>query len=198
MKRASFQPTKGYGLLERFLSYQRIKIAKQLIPLNAQNGKILDLGCGSFPLFLNSLDFREKYGIDKCINIRLANTSLIEQNIEESPFLPFDSNFFDIVTLLAVTEHIAPDKLDMLISEIYRILKRKGVLIITSPRKWTGCILRMLAAMNLISREEIKEHKKLYTPQEIIRMLRNGRFDKNKIRYGFFEWGMNSWVQSEK
>lgn len=198
MKPASLQPTRGYGFLEKFLSSQRIKMAKQFIPLNVQNGKILDLGCGGFPLFLNSLDIRGKYGIDKHITIRPANTFLIEQDIEESPLLPFNSNFFDIVTMLAVIEHITPDKLDIIISEIYRILKRKGVFIITSPHKWTGCILKIAASLNLISRKEINEHKKLYTPREIIHMLSNGSFDENKIRHGFFECGMNSWVQSEK
>lgn len=45
--------------------------------------------------------------------------------------LPFEDNFFDLVVLTEVIEHI--ESPELLISEIFRILKKDGFLVFTSP-----------------------------------------------------------------
>ena len=57
--------TRGHGLLERFLARKRACMANQLIPSHLRNGRILDIGCGSFPYFLLNTVFTEKCGLDK-------------------------------------------------------------------------------------------------------------------------------------
>ena len=44
--------TRGYGLLETLLSNQRMKITNKLIKNHHKNGAILDIGCGTYPIFL--------------------------------------------------------------------------------------------------------------------------------------------------
>lgn len=61
-------PTRGYGLLESFLTRQRCRMANRLIPGEMKIGRILDIGCSAHPLFLLNTEFSEKYGLDKLIH----------------------------------------------------------------------------------------------------------------------------------
>ncbi|MBI5681771.1 MAG: hypothetical protein HZC45_01145 [Deltaproteobacteria bacterium] len=61
--------TRGYGLLGKLLAHQRSNLANRLIPPSTRNGRILDIGCGFYPLFLLSTEFSEKYGFDKVKNM---------------------------------------------------------------------------------------------------------------------------------
>ena len=56
--------TRGSGYLEKFLAKKRLQMANKLIPTSFRQGKILDIGCGSYPYFLLNTPFRKKYGID--------------------------------------------------------------------------------------------------------------------------------------
>lgn len=50
--------TRGHGVLEPLLAKLRAKKANALIPEPARAGRILDVGCGSFPFFLSGTRFR--------------------------------------------------------------------------------------------------------------------------------------------
>jgi len=69
----------------------------------------------------------------------------------------YDDNSLDVVTILAVLEHIEIDKLNNTLKEFYRILKPNGLYILTIPVGWTDFILRSLANLRLI---------KIYTSTE--------------------------------
>ena len=64
-------------------------MAQSLIPSDRRNGCIVDIGCGSSPLFLASSDFAEKIGLDKSFNTGIIesfaspNFKLIEHDIEK-------------------------------------------------------------------------------------------------------------------
>jgi SAM-dependent methyltransferase len=131
-------------------------MAQSLIPSARRNGCIVDIGCGTSPLFLASSDFAEKIGLDKSFNAGIiesfasSNLKLIEHDIEKVVELPLESNSCDVVTMLAVIEHIEPHRLKSLLAEIYRILKPGG-LILTTPAPWTDGLLRIMARMKLVS-----------------------------------------------
>ena len=57
--------TRGYGLLEGFLAQQRSRVADALIPASLRTGRLLDIGCGAYPLFLAQTSFARKFGLDK-------------------------------------------------------------------------------------------------------------------------------------
>jgi len=164
----------------------------------------LDVGCGIYPTFLLLTAFSEKYGIDKTYSdlwqteLKDRSLTLMNHDIEHEAPLPFHDEYFDTVTMLAVFEHITHQNLPRIFRELNRVLKRGGILVITTPAKWTGFILNGMARLRLISSLEIKDHKALYTADSIITTLRHGGFSLENIKLGCFEFYMNTWITAIK
>lgn len=194
--------TRGYGFLERFLAIQRLKMANSLIPSDLRTGSILDIGCGLYPLFLMNIDFSKKYGIDKIDrgNYDLHENNIILKNydVESDNKIPFESEYFDVVTMLAVFEHIQPERLGCVLNEVYRILKPGGIYIMTTPAAWTKRLLKVMATFRLISSVELEEHKDAYSHAKIAPLLEQANFSKKQLRFGYFEMFMNLWVAATK
>lgn len=195
--------TRGYGVLEGILAKKRANIADKLIPSSHRKGRILDIGCGTYPLFLINTEFADKYALDKCLaknndKIHKHKISPLNHDLEVGSLLPYDNNMFDVVTMLAVLEHIEPKKLVVMLSEIHRILKTDGIYIMTTPASWTENILKIMAQLNLVSSIEIEEHKGNYNPSMISTLLQDAAFSKSKIKIGYFEMFMNIWAMAIK
>jgi len=194
--------TRGYGLLEGFLARKRAEMANKLIPSHLRKGRILDIGCGTYPFFLFNMSFSEKYGLDKAVQESDFDTfqkdriHLKRYNVEQEGILPFESGYFDVVTMLAVFEHIEPKRVVSLLKEIQRVLKPGGMFIMTTPASWTDGLLRLMAKLRLVSPVEIEEHKDTYTAQKIASILRSAGFTEDNIRSGYFELFMNIWAIS--
>jgi SAM-dependent methyltransferase len=203
---ADVSPTRGHGLLESFLARQRRKVANKLIPDSHRSGRILDVGCGSYPLFLLDTAFAEKFGIDKSVTPdRLKHRKgsethpmLMNWDVEGSDTLPFEGDGFTVVTMLAVFEHIEPERLVSILTEVYRVLRSDGVFIMTTPAAWTDRLLRVMAQFGLVSRTEIEEHKDAYSCSKIACILQEANFEKSKLRFGYFEAFMNIWATATK
>ena len=159
--------TRGKGLLEPFLAQQRARVANHLIPPELRTGRILDIGCGTFPYFLSHTEFEKKVAIDQLpIPNHIATSLKIEGyslNLNQQPSLPFDDRLFNIVTLLAVVEHLNPDSMAVLFREIFRVLQPGGKVIMTTPAAWSDGLLHTMARLRLVSAEEIDEHAYAYT-----------------------------------
>ena len=193
--------TRGFGILEHFLSIQRMKKAQKLIKKHNKNGTILDIGCGTYPLFLLNSNFMIKYGIDKEINdikFNNQNINLINYDILSDLKLPFQKNFFDVITMLAVIEHLDYYQIYKIIQKCYSILKKDGVLIITTPAKWSDLLLKLMSIIHLVSPEEIKEHENAFTLNELNKILIKVKFEQNKIQKGYFEFFLNLWICAKK
>jgi len=196
--------TRGFGLFERFLAKKRAQLADSLIPRPFRSGRILDIGCGVNPAFLQTTAFSEKYGIDKAGSLSCHTKfdeqliTFIHHDIESGDPFPFYNEFCDVVTMLAVIEHISPNNLSKVIAELYRVLKRGGLLIITTPSHWTGFILNGMSLLRLISRQEVKDHKELYSSDDIMKALQLGGFAPGNMQQGCFEFYMNTWVMAIK
>jgi ubiquinone/menaquinone biosynthesis C-methylase UbiE len=194
----------GYGPLDLFLARQRYRLVKRKIRLAKKTGRILDIGCGSYPMFLTLVDFREKYGLDKNIYSsaveRMKKKQIFLKNyvIEKINELPFETDFFDVVTMLAVFEHIEPNELVKIHREILRVLKPGGLYVMTTPAFWTDELLKLLAKMRLISALSISEHKDSYSHRKISSVLQEAGFEEKTLRFGFFELMMNSWTIAMK
>jgi ubiquinone/menaquinone biosynthesis C-methylase UbiE len=190
--------TRGRGLLEGYLSKKRAEKASSLIDEGLTKRKILDIGCGFYPFFLTSIDFKEKYGIDPSLkSLNVDKIKLSKADVTKKS-LPFENNFFDVVTLLAVFEHLDNNKLDFVISETHRVLNKNGVLIITTPAPWADKLLHFMARFGLISSEEIHEHKHHHSKQKIENIIEKMGFEKNRITSGYFELGLNMWFKAIK
>ncbi len=194
--------TRGRGVLEPLLARLRMQRANQLIPAGLRSGRILDIGCGSFPYFLAHTAFREKFAVDQLsMPLETAAQNQIEfytLNLNESPRLPFSNEYFDAVTLLAVVEHLNPDSMALLFQESCRVLKTGGMLILTTPAAWSDGLLKMMARMNLVSAEEIHEHAFAYTLPLLGWHFGQAGFKMSKVKFGYFEFLLNMWATAEK
>ena len=194
--------TRGYGLLENYLNRRRCAVANRLIPSPLREGRILDIGCGTFPSFLYSTSFAEKYGLDQVVSMSdmLVKEKIhIQQlDLENTSKLPFEDDFFDVATMLAVIEHLRYETTSRVLTEVFRILKPGGICILTTPAKWTDRILRTMARFYLVSPREMEEHKCLYDRYKILDILRLSHFREDNIHIGFFEMHMNIWGRATK
>jgi len=199
LEKASVKGTRGNGILENFLTRQRIKAANRLIPPEARSGRILDIGCGTNPLFLKQTTFQEKYGLDR-INGQSTDADIkkTDFDFEKHTFLPYDDNFFDIITSLAVIEHIETEKIVPVFHEIKKKLKPGGIFILTTPAAWTDKPLRVMAKCHLVSPEEVEEHKSLFTRGKLVKMLEDCDFPRDHIESGYFECFANLWAKASK
>ncbi|MFC1621058.1 class I SAM-dependent methyltransferase [Candidatus Omnitrophota bacterium] len=182
-------------MLERYLSKKRAEVVNRLIPSYHRKGRILDIGCGEHPYFLIDTIFNNKYGIDISAKECTKDKSIIIKNsdIEKDGLLGFESEYFDVVTMLAVFEHLDPNKLSVIVREIKRVLKSKGIFILTTPAPWTSVILEALSAVRLVNPEMIKEHKGLYGAKKISDILTESGFSRENVKFGSFELFMNTW-----
>jgi SAM-dependent methyltransferase len=193
--------TRGSGALEAFLARQRSRQANRLIPDSLRSGRILDIGFGSFPLFLSETRFAERYGLDRDVPAGFADRPdihLAAHDLEHKRELPFESSFFTVVTLLAVFEHLDTPVLLDLLREIRRVLVQGGIFVMTTPADWTAGILKGLSRVRLVSGDEVGEHRDQYSRREIVDLLQRGGFGSESIEVGSFELGMNLWARARR
>ena len=190
-------------MLETFLSLQRGKIADQKIPSRLRGGRILDIGCGDRTFFLKRTCFQEKYGVDRLTvssehEITREGIQITNQDIERDPLLSFPDGHFTVVTMLAVSEHLEPGRLPVLLNEIFRVLAPHGVFIMTTPASWADALLRALARFHLINAELFAEHKDSYTHSKLKNIFLQTEFAKSTLSFGYFELFMNLWAVALK
>jgi SAM-dependent methyltransferase len=194
--------TRGQGLLEPMLADLRAQRANKLIPSTLRIGRLLDIGCGTYPYFLAHTSFAEKFAIDQLpLPQQTASKLRIESftlDLEIKPHLPFDVDYFEAVTLLAVVEHLDPALMAILFREVYRTLKPGGMVILTTPAAWSDGLLKFMARINLVSAEEIHEHAYAYTLPLLGWYFGQAGFEMTKVKFGYFEFMLNMWATAQK
>ncbi len=193
--------TRGSGLLEPLLARLRAHQADRLIPPSLRAGRILDIGCGTYPYFLAHTSFQEKHAIDQLPLFEDVTPREIQWhtlNLNSIQTLPYENEQLHVITLLAVIEHLDPDRVEALFREIYRVLAPSGVVIVTTPAVWADGLLRLMAHLGLVSSEEIHEHAYAYTLPLLGWYFGRAGFDMKEVRFGYFEFWMNMWAIAKK
>jgi len=101
-----------------------------------RNARVLDFGCGYGRTLteLHRLGYTDLWGIDSSSQmIRLARERCpyAALHLREAPCLPFADGSFDAVLMLAVLTCIVRDhEQDLLMSEVRRVLRKRGLLYI--------------------------------------------------------------------
>lgn len=187
--------TKSWNFLDKFISRYRLFAAIKYIN---KNDIILDLGCGAQHYLLNcgKNKFKAGYGLDYDIeDSQEGNITLINHRCGGS--LPVKDNFFDKVFLLAVLEHIEEKDVEGLFLEFYRILKKGGRVIITTPTPPAKPVLEFLALkLKVITPEEVTDHKHYYLAEEICDLAKKSGLQIIKVSY--FQLGLNCLYVLEK
>ena len=135
-----FYPIKRYypneTLAVKLLSNFFLKRMERIVKKYKKYGRLLDIGCGGGD-FLSKMEHNKfrLYGIDISIeackiakNKVGSSTKIINSELE---YCNFPDNFFDVITLWHVLEHVENPKRALI--EIKRILKNEGILIISLP-----------------------------------------------------------------
>ena len=132
------------------------------------NGNLLDVGCGRMPykdFILNNSNVKLYQGLD-LEGGKSYSDSVNPDFYWNGKNIPFPDNSFETVLLTEVLEH-CPEP-EIVLREIFRILKKGGILFFTVPFIW-----------NL---HEVPYDEYRYTPFSLERHLNNSGFSKLDIQ----------------
>ena len=120
---------------QRIWHTRRIKEVLKIIPANKE--KYLDLGCHGGFLTKKAADkcqAREVWGLDVSLeSVKYAQKKYpnFHFKVADIADLPFEADYFDLITVLEVLEHIP--KPEKALQEIKRCLKKGGAVVILVP-----------------------------------------------------------------
>jgi ubiquinone/menaquinone biosynthesis C-methylase UbiE len=170
---------------------RRMRISKVLPILRKfPECKLLDVGCGWEAKFLKSVEpyISSGVGVDfKAQNLESAKLKTISTTLDNK--LPFEDNSFDVVSLMAVLEHLEKP-LDIL-QEIRRVLRDGGILIGTVPSKAAKPVLEFLSyKLGIVNEAEIRDHKQYFNKKDLLEIFAQAGF--KKIEHKYFQFGLNN------
>ena len=150
--------------LEPILRWMRLRQVISEIP---HHSVVLDIGCGTKFGLLKAIEFKIEKGVGIDFKVPEFCTPVLQtfqMHLEER--LPFPDESFDVVTMLAVLEHIEYE--EQILQEIYRILKPSGKLVLTVPSIWAKPVLEFLAyRLKIVDEHEIRDHKRYYNREDL-------------------------------
>jgi ubiquinone/menaquinone biosynthesis C-methylase UbiE len=178
-------------LLEPLL--RRLRVRRVLPVLSRHPGcRLLDVGCGATAALLRAVEpyVGSAIGIDrKAPALASGKLSTIAAALDDT--LPFPDASFDVVSLLAVLEHLAQP--EAIVGEIHRVLTPGGEAVLTVPSKAAKPVLEFLAfRLGVVSRAEILDHKRYYGRDSLRQLFVDAGFRVDAHRY--FQLGMNNFL----
>jgi SAM-dependent methyltransferase len=141
--------------MDRLLQRWRIRTAR---PYIAAGSRVLDIGCADGELFRCIPHVVEGVGVDPDLppSARPCRQAVLLRGFFPQA-LP-DDRPFDVITLLAVLEHVPPEHQKALALACARHLKPGGHLIITVPCPFVDKILVVLRFLRLIHGMALEQH----------------------------------------
>src|SRR3989344_3040912 len=117
------------SIFDRLLRWLRCKKVIRHIP---KDSVVCDIGCGEKCLFLKNISNLIKKGIGFDEEAEdYADLKLEIKKYQISELIPLKDESCDIVTMMAVLEHLS--KPQEILNESWRILRNGGKLILTTP-----------------------------------------------------------------
>ncbi len=182
MKEAVFEPL-----------LRRMRLAQVMPTLRRHpQCRLLDIGCGWEAKLLRAVEpfVREGVGIDfKAPPLDHPKLRTLTMTLEER--LPFDDASFEVVTLLAVLEHLSSP--EAMVREIARVLAPGGQVVLTVPSKAAKPVLEFLAyRLHVVSESEIRDHKRYYDRASLEALFAPTGLQIE--RHAYFQLGMNNYL----
>ena len=128
---------KSISLYKKIAFNQRKHYDKIALSYMSECSKILDVGCGTgrfisdSPLKIKGVD-GNKDSVEECLK---KGYDVVKAEVTK---LPFKDKSFDGVHCSHVIEHLYPDDAHRLLSEMSRVLKKNGILVIRTPMLHNG------------------------------------------------------------
>lgn len=178
------------------------KLIGSLLEYNP-NARLLDIGCGDGAL---TKRLAEGIGTSNITGVDTVNMGvpfqLVKRNLDEG--LPFENESFDVVISHDVIEHVS--NTDLFVTEIYRVLKKGGYAVISTPNMASGlviadlilnkqpkwaCISDWFYFKDSYSKELLEKykgflHRRLFTLEGLVGLLTHYGFEvEDKRRHGY-------------
>jgi SAM-dependent methyltransferase len=181
---------------DRLLQKWRINKVVKYIPDNAH---VLDVGCFNGELFGKIISrLGSGVGIDPLFDVSL-NVFSSDKVLYIKGYFPHDlpekSESFDVITALAVFEHIPDASAQEFIASCYDALKKDGRLIMTVPSPSVDKLLGVLQRLHIVDGMSAEEHHKLPTG-DISQLFAHNGFALSKHKP--FQFGLNNLFVFEK
>jgi len=145
------------------------KILSRLLP--KENIRILDIGCNAGNFLYHAPKSWVKYGVELsalAIIGKKHGLNILQQNVED---IEIDDNFFDIVTMYALIEHLI--NIDKVFDKIYSVLKPNGILAV------------MTADSDSFKARLKGQNWHMYSPPEHQFFFTANSLDKFLVKYNF-------------
>jgi 2-polyprenyl-3-methyl-5-hydroxy-6-metoxy-1,4-benzoquinol methylase len=144
-------------LLDKMLQQWRIRKAAPFIQTGS---RLLDIGCHKGELLWK---FRDRLasgtGIDPlCENRELSPGISLRQGSFPGALSAADQQPFDMITALAVIEHIPEEELPHFFSSCFRMLRPGGLLVATVPHRHVDAMLSILKTLRWARGMSAEEH----------------------------------------
>jgi len=117
----------------------RVRVCLQWLNSSSLRGKVLvDIGCSNgFLLWqLRNKGLKQMIGLDpdsRAVHFAKEHNTQAEIILSKAEKLPLKNGVADIVTLFDVIEHVGRGMEKQVLKEIYRILKKGGILYLSTP-----------------------------------------------------------------
>lgn len=121
---AHTQKSLGRAIFPITTHMRAINAEKYIIP----SERLLDVGCGD-GYFIKRSKCTERFGLDKFMGDDIVDS------------LPFDDNYFDYVTMLAVLDQL--EHPDAVVRDVHRVLKPGGRFVFTTNHKSAERLIRL-------------------------------------------------------
>lgn len=178
--------------LDRFLQRARIHQARPFVNMG---DRVLDIGSVDGVMFEAWRGhISAGVGIDPTLNEKVV-TDLYELYPGYFPNDLPDGRQFNVITLLAVLEHIPTSQQESLAKSIHEALLPGGRLIITVPSPQVDMILEVLLKLRLIDGMSLEEHFG-YKPEDTERIFAKPHF--KLLNKKTFQLGLNNLFVFEK
>lgn len=149
-------------------------VVRELDPEQRSGLRLLDVGCGAGGFLETLRRFGNAFGVDPspaAIEFARSKSAADVRRGSLPDDLPFAGAEFDVITLLDVLEHVDED--ERALRTLAGLLRPGGYLIITVPA------FRFLWSAH----DEVNEHRRRYTRDELEERLHAAGFQVRKISY---------------
>jgi len=159
--------------LDRWIRDLRIGRAVRFIPPGA---RVLDVGCHDGALFRRlGPGLREGIGLDPALAGPLDGERYRLRPGSFPDDAPDEPGTFDVVTMLAVMEHIPADQQPAVAAAAFRLLRPGGRFILTVPSPQVDDILEWMIRLRLVHGMEAEQHYG-FEPGDVMPLMEEAGF----------------------